>query len=166
MKAIMVVMLAMLAGNVMADSKSDDAARSKMIQDGIKICDAKGFKTVGQKDTCVSEYTTKANGLYPARGSDDYSRKHYAGLSKGSAETTLQSLQREWATAEKGGYFSARRKPGVVTKKAVVQEGWWIQVHVLGARQSQDDPWFIECKDEAKTLNIVRRCPLGKGGAK
>lgn len=165
MKTIAALALAVVATTALADGKSDDAARSKMIQDGIKICDAKGYKTVGEKDTCVSQYTEKANGLYPARGSEAYSRKHYAGLSKSTAEGTLQRLQSEWSTAEKGGYFSARRKPGVVTKKAVSEEGWWIQVNILGARRSQDDPWFIECKSGAKTLNFVRRCPLGKGGA-
>ncbi|MGN9404655.1 hypothetical protein ACTMQQ_28420 [Pseudomonas syringae pv. aptata] len=163
MKFITAAVMAFIVLPVFADSKSDDMARVKMIQDGIKICDAKGFSTVGEKDTCVSGYTAKANGLYPPRGSEEYSKKHYAGLGKSAAEGALQRLQREWVTAQKGGYFSARRKPGVVTKKAIVQEGWWIQVHVLGARQTQDDPWFIECKG-GKTLNIVRRCPLGKGG--
>lgn len=163
MKLIATIALALIATSAVAAAKSDDAARTKMIQDGIKICDAKGFKTVGEIDACVSGYTEKANGLYPARGSDAYSRKHYAGLSKSAAESALQRLKGEWATAEKGGYFSARRKPGVVTKKALADEGWWIQVNVLGARQSQDDPWFIECQG-AKSAGVLRRCPLGKGG--
>lgn len=165
MKYLIALTLSLFSLSAVADGKSEDAARSKMIQAGIKICDAKGFKTVGEKDACVSEYTKKANGLYPARGTDEYSRKHYAGLSKASAESTLQSLQNEWTTAEKGGYFSARRKPGVVSKKAIVSEGWWIQVNVLGSRQSQDDPWFVECKG-VKSSGVLRRCPLGKGGEK
>ncbi|MHB2250851.1 hypothetical protein H0H12_29785 (plasmid) [Pseudomonas putida] len=165
MKALAAIALVLAAGTAMADAKSDDAARTKMIQDGIKICNAKGLKTVGQKDACVKEYNDKANNLYPARGTA-YAQKHYAGLSKSAAESTLKSLQAEWKTAEKGGYFSARRNPGVVTRKAVAEEGWWIQTHILGARQSQDDPWFIECKDSPKSFGVMNRCPLGNGGAK
>ncbi|WAH62217.1 hypothetical protein LZ023_40785 (plasmid) [Pseudomonas silvicola] len=166
MKILVAVVALALTTGAYADTKSDDAARSKMIQAGIKVCSTKGYKTVGEKDACVSEYTKKANNVYPARGSVEYAEQHYAGLSKSAAESKLIDLQSEWKTAQNGGYFSARRTPGVLSKKAVVQEGWWIQTHILGARQTQDDPWFIECSEGAKTLNIVRRCPLGKGGAK
>lgn len=142
---------------------SDEAAREKMIQNGIKVCQQKGFATVGERDKCVAEFTAKANERYPARGSDSYAKKHYGGMNKAQAEATLIELQKEWQGAAKGGYFGARRT-GVVTKKAVAAEGWWIQVNILGVRESQDDPWFMECKG-FQTANIVRRCPLGKGGA-
>lgn len=158
--------LTSLAAMVLSCSvHAEDSSRSKMIQEGIKVCAAKGFKTVGEKDKCVAEYSKKANSLYPARGSAEYAEKHYAKLSSAQAESTLQKLESEWKGAERGGYFSARRNPDQVTKKALVQEGWWIQTHILGAQQTQGDPWFIECKSGAKTAHIVRRCPLGKGGA-
>lgn len=139
-----------------------DAAREKMIQDGIKVCQKKGFATVGERDKCVSEFTAKANERYPARGSEAYAKKHYAGISKAQAEAALIELRKEWEAAPRGGYFSARRT-GPASKKAIAEEGWWIQTSILGVRQSQDDPWFMECKGY-QTANIVRRCPLGKGG--
>ncbi|MGH2291282.1 MULTISPECIES: hypothetical protein [Pseudomonas] len=164
MKVLPTIALLLAAGAAMADAKSDGSARTKIIQDGIKTCNAKGLKTVGEKDSCVKEYSDKANNLYPARGTA-YAQRHYTGLSKEAAESTLRSLQAEWKTAQRGGYFSAQRTPGVVTRKAVAEEGWWIQTHILGARQSQDDPWFIECKNSPKSFGVINRCPLGKGGA-
>jgi len=168
MRFLFIAFLGLFSASVWADdaqTKQDDIARTQLIQNGIKACGNKGFKTLGEKDQCIAEFTDKANDRYPVRGSDSYSRKHYAGMSKAKAEATLQQLQREWESAPRGGFYSARRQPGVVSKKAIAEEGWWIQVNVLGAQQSQDDPWFIECND-FKTANILRRCPLGKGGEK
>ncbi|WP_263147669.1 hypothetical protein [Pseudomonas sp. RIT-PI-AD] len=161
MKRFIAMLLTLLVSCV-AIADETDAAREKMIKDGIRVCQKKGFSTVGERDKCVTEFTTKANERFPVRGSETYARKHYAGMGKSQAEAALIKLRKEWEAAPRGGYFSARRA-GPASQKAIAEEGWWIQTNILGVRQSQDDPWFMECKGY-QTANIVRRCPLGKGG--
>ncbi|MFV0454703.1 MAG: hypothetical protein ACK5NQ_06845 [Pseudomonas sp.] len=161
MKVLIATLLALFV-SCAAVADEADAAREKMIQDGIKVCREKGFATIGERDKCERGFFAKANELYPARGSDTYAKKHYAGMSKAQAESALIKLRKEWEAAPRGGYFSARRS-GPASKMAIAKEGWWIQINILGTRQSLDDPWFMECKGY-QTANIIRRCPLGKGG--
>ena len=94
-----------------------------------------------------------------------YAEKNYKGLSKAQAEGKLISLQKEYDKAPKGTYFKASKKADAVDRISIMNEGWWIQKNILGARQTQGDPWFMECKKGARSLNTVVRCPLGKGGA-
>jgi len=162
MKTVIVLALALLSGVVYA---APDAARLQELQAATKACKAKGFKTVGEQEDCVHAAYVKINSDTPARGTL-YAEKNYKGFSKAQAAGKLLSLKKEYDRAPKGTYFQASKKAGAVDRVSILNEGWWLQTNILGARQTQGDPWFIECKDGAKTLNYVRRCPLGKGGAK
>ncbi|AZG89398.1 hypothetical protein N032_28005 (plasmid) [Pseudomonas syringae pv. pisi str. PP1] len=162
MKPIIFLLAVLLSTVANAASESN---RLQQLQAATQACKAKGFKTVGELDDCVHAAREKINSNVPERGTL-YAEKNYKGLSKTQAEGKLISLKREYDSAPKGTYFQASKRAGAVDRLSIMNEGWWIQTHILGARQTQGDPWFMECKEGAKTLNIVRRCPLGKGGAK
>lgn len=163
MKTAIALVLAMLSSSVFAAS-AVDAGRIQQLQAATKACKAKGLKTVGELDACTSAAQKQIFSDVPSRG-ELYAEKNYKGFSKSQAEGKLISLKREYDAAPKGTYFKAGKKAGDVDRMSILNEGWWIQTNILGARHTQGDPWFMECKDGAKTLNIVRRCPLGKGGA-
>lgn len=161
MKNAIVLILALMSTAVFAAS---DADRSQQLQAATKACKAKGFKTLGEQQDCVHNAYQKINSDVAQRG-ELYAAKNYKGLSKAQAETKLISLKKEYESAPKGTYFKSGKAAGDVDRRTIMNEGWWIQTHILGARQTQGDPWFMECKEGARTLNVVRRCPLGKGGA-
>lgn len=162
MKNVIVLVLALMSSAAFAAS---DAAHLQQMQEATKACKAKGFKTVGEQEDCVHAAYVKIKSGVPDRGAL-YAEKNYKGLSKAQAEGKLISLQKEYDKAPKGTYFKASKKAGEVDRISIMNEGWWIQKNILGARQTQGDPWFMECKDGAHSLNTVNRCPLGKGGAK
>ena len=161
MKNVLVLVFALASSAAFA---ATDADRSQQLQEATKACRAQGFKTLGEQQDCVHNAFVKINSDVPQRG-ELYAAKNYKNLSKSQAESKLISLQKEYSTAKKGNFFNSVKKSGQVDQLAIMNEGWWIQTHILGARQTQGDPWFMECKDGARTLNVVRRCPLGKGGA-
>ena len=162
MKIAFLLILSLISGATFAAS---DASRAQQLQAATKACKAKGFKTLGEQKDCVHNAYVKIHSNVSDRG-ELYAAKNYKGLSKSQAETKLISLKKEYESAQKGTYFKSAKKAGEVDRRTIVTEGWWIQTHILGARQTQGDPWFMECKEGARTLNVVRRCPLGKGGAK
>lgn len=163
MKTYLAIMFAIMSGAVVA-APAADAERLHQFQAASKACSSKGLKTVGEIDVCTDAAYKQIFSEVPSRG-DLYAEKHYKGFSKSQAEGKLISLKKEYDAAPKGTYFRAGKKAGAVDRMSILNEGWWLQTKILGARHTQGDPWFMECKDGAKTLNIVRRCPLGKGGA-
>lgn len=136
-----------------------DKARTELIREGIKACGAKQFSTVGERDACKREYFDEAKSKYPRRGTEAYSKKHYAGLSREAAEQKLIELKSIYdrTTALKA------KHPGQITRRDVEIEGWWIQTNVLNASATQTTPWFIECSKQAWKAT-VDHCELGSRG--
>jgi hypothetical protein len=163
MKTVIALAFAIISSSALA-APDLDVERLHQLQTATKACKAKGPKTLGELDACTSAAQKKIYSDVTRRG-DLYAEKHYKGFSKSQAEVKLISLKKEYDAAPKGTYFQAGKKAGAVDRMSILNEGWWLQTNILGARHTQGDPWFMECKDGAKTLNIVRRCPLGKGGA-
>lgn len=161
MKAALILVLCIMSGSAYAASDTD---RSHQLQDATKACKAKGFRTLGEQQDCIHNAYVKIKSDVSERG-ERYAAKNYKGLSKSQAESKLMALQKEYKSAPKSGFFNSSRKDSQVDQLTILNEGWWIQKNILGARQTQGDPWFMECKEGARTLNVVRRCPLGKGGA-
>lgn len=162
MRIAVVGLLAVLSCTVYAASDTD---RLQQLQAATQACKAKRFKTLGEQDACVHEAYVKIYSDVVVRGTR-YAEKNYKGLTKDQAQSKLIELKGEYETAPKGTYFKSSKKAGEVDRLSIMNEGWWIQTHILGARQTQGDPWFIECKDEAQTANFIRRCPLGKSGSR
>ena len=163
MKTIIALAFAIISTSALA-APDPDVERLHQLQAATKACKAKGLKTVGELDACTSAAQKEIYSDVARRGAL-YAEKHYQGFSTSQAEVKLISLKKEYDAAPKGTYFQAGKKAGAVDRMSILNEGWWLQTHILGTRHTQGDPWFIECKDGAKTLNVVRRCPLGKGGA-
>ncbi|WP_313480001.1 hypothetical protein [Stutzerimonas kunmingensis] len=166
MKTIYLALMLGVAGQATAAGvyideaqKKSDKARTELIREGIRACGKQKFKTVGDREACQDKYFEEATAKYPARGSDAYAQKHYAGLSKPAAEQKLIELKAiyDQTTA------LLEKHPGQVTRRAVEAEGWWIQKNVLGASRTQTTPWFIECSKQ-KWQATVDHCPLGSGG--
>lgn len=162
MKSAVVGLLAILSSTAYAAS---DASHLQQLQAATKACKARGFKTLGEQDDCVHDAYVKIYSDVVVRGTR-YAEKNYKALTKDAAQSKLIELKGEYETAPKGTYFKSSKKIGVVDRLAIMNEGWWIQTHILGTQQTQGDPWFIECKDEAHTSNFVRRCPLGNSGSR
>ncbi|HDZ58139.1 MAG TPA: hypothetical protein ENI17_02665 [Pseudomonas xinjiangensis] len=162
MHMLLILTLAMSSA-AFGSSETGNLARSERVSAAIEECRGKKYKTLGELEDCRDKAINKINAENPMRGAA-YAKKYYSSMSRAQAETKLIELKSEWETADRAGYFSAKaRNEGRVSRHAISEEGWWIQTHIFGTGKSMGDPWFIECKG-FKTSNVIRRCPLGKGG--
>lgn len=167
------IALCFISLNIKAENstKQDDEARKEIIDEGFAVCKTKKFKTVGEREACHDVYFEKARQLYPRRGTNAYSKKHYGGISKAEAKVKLLKLQSEYEESEKKGEIYCRacskRPAGYVAQEEIIDEGWWIQKNILGARSLNVGlPFFIECDDGHSPTGHVKVCPLGEEESK
>lgn len=147
-----------LAANYIdSDYKAYQAKRNQVLSK-LKNCNSKQYKTVADVNSCRTKIIDEANQKYPARGTDAYSEKHYAKLTKEQANNKIIELKKIYDTAK---VSTISRKPGELLKKDVTIEAAWIQENILGRKRTTDVNVFaIPCKGQ-EGKRIQQLCVAG-----
>lgn len=163
---LVVSILVMSSASADALQKKYDDARIALLKKGNADCNSsaarKIYKTIGAREKCFDKYRIEMNERFPLRGSDAYSEKNYAKLTRRDAETKLVELEAISKTAK----YSTNSKSGEVSRFSLEREGQWIQKHVLKSKVLLNHPWYIDCSRQDANTSFVKVCPLGKGGEK
>ncbi|EPB6985666.1 hypothetical protein ACXHIE_006003 [Pseudomonas aeruginosa] len=160
--ALLTLMLPLSFSVVAADRYFDkgqekyDLQRLEYFKLAAKKCASK--KNVGERESCRQVYIDEANKKFPPRGTVEYSRKNYSGLTESQAKEQLIKLKKIYDVARP----ALRGRPGEITTKQVASEASWIQENIFGRRTfSGPLSFYFPCEKQLAGSPIRKYCEIG-----